>query len=328
MSAGQGWGAAGQRRGRPRSPGHVASRAQVIEKEQPQLTECEEPSIYSPAFPREKWQRKRTQVKIRVRARPLGSSGDSGERGPALSPQHPRPSPPSRDLPGCRPARCSPGPAPSSLGPAPGNQEPPPLPPLIRASDPSSPHPASSSASRPVTAPLPGSRSPHTGTRDLGWGSGKRPPLGPRSSCRGPAPTWARVPLSSCSCIHVVSRPRSHAVSSRQNVTSNHRASDTVVCEGRPQVLNGRFMYGPLDVVTLTGEKVRTRRSWPRVDPPPSSRPRTRRELSVPSIPDDSPPRPSSAQAPPHGPPRPLSPPGGRLHHDAAAVRQVDPLRH
>nr|XP_045003459.1 membrane-associated phosphatidylinositol transfer protein 1 isoform X3 [Jaculus jaculus] len=78
---------------------------QVIEKERPQLAECEEPSIYSPAFPREKWQRKRTQVKIR-------------------------------------------------------------------------------------------------------------------------------------------------------NVTSNHRASDIVVCEGRPQVLNGRFMYGPLDVVTLTGEKV------------------------------------------------------------------------
>nr|XP_048314537.1 membrane-associated phosphatidylinositol transfer protein 1 isoform X1 [Myodes glareolus]XP_048314538.1 membrane-associated phosphatidylinositol transfer protein 1 isoform X1 [Myodes glareolus] len=78
---------------------------QVIEKERPQLTEYEEPSIYSPAFPREKWQRKRTQVKIR-------------------------------------------------------------------------------------------------------------------------------------------------------NVTSNHRANDTVVCEGRPQVLNGRFMYGPLDVVTLTGEKV------------------------------------------------------------------------
>nr|XP_021525364.1 membrane-associated phosphatidylinositol transfer protein 1 isoform X2 [Aotus nancymaae] len=78
---------------------------QVIEKERPQVAECEEPSIYSPAFPREKWQRKRTQVKIR-------------------------------------------------------------------------------------------------------------------------------------------------------NVTSNHRASDTVVCEGRPQVLSGRFMYGPLDVVTLTGEKV------------------------------------------------------------------------
>ncbi|XP_038620968.1 membrane-associated phosphatidylinositol transfer protein 1 [Tachyglossus aculeatus] len=78
---------------------------QVIEKERPQLPEAEEPSVYSPAFPREKWQRKRTQVKIR-------------------------------------------------------------------------------------------------------------------------------------------------------NVTSNHRASDVVVCEGRAQVLSGRFMYGPLDVVTLTGEKV------------------------------------------------------------------------
>uniref|UniRef100_A0A452HWL0 DDHD domain-containing protein n=1 Tax=Gopherus agassizii TaxID=38772 RepID=A0A452HWL0_9SAUR len=78
---------------------------QVIEKERPQLAECEESSVYSPAIPREKWQRKRTQVKIR-------------------------------------------------------------------------------------------------------------------------------------------------------NVTSNHRASDVIVCEGRPQVLSGRFMYGPLDVVTLTGEKV------------------------------------------------------------------------
>ncbi|KAM9219772.1 membrane-associated phosphatidylinositol transfer protein 1 isoform 2-T2 [Dugong dugon] len=86
-------------------PSSCARWAGVIEKERPQVAECEEPSIYSPAFPREKWQRKRTQVKIR-------------------------------------------------------------------------------------------------------------------------------------------------------NVTSNHRASDTVVCEGRPQVLNGRFMYGPLDVVTLTGEKV------------------------------------------------------------------------
>lgn len=62
-------------RGNPRLPVHVASRTQVIEKEQPQLTECEEPSIYSPAFPREKWQRKRTQVKIRVWALPLAASG-------------------------------------------------------------------------------------------------------------------------------------------------------------------------------------------------------------------------------------------------------------
>lgn len=43
---------------------------------------------------------------------------------------------------------------------------------------------------------------------------------------------------------------------SLQNVTANHRASDIIVCEGKAQVLSGRFMYGPLDVVTLTGEKV------------------------------------------------------------------------
>ncbi|XP_074774423.1 membrane-associated phosphatidylinositol transfer protein 1 isoform X2 [Athene noctua] len=41
-----------------------------------------------------------------------------------------------------------------------------------------------------------------------------------------------------------------------RNVTANHRASDVIVCEGKAQVLSGRFMYGPLDVVTLTGEKV------------------------------------------------------------------------
>lgn len=55
--------------------------------------------------------------------------------------------------------------------------------------------------------------------------------------------------------MHLSSPVPAHPLS-HQNVTSNHRASDTVVCEGRPQVLNGRFMYGPLDVVTLTGEKV------------------------------------------------------------------------
>nr|XP_033776440.1 membrane-associated phosphatidylinositol transfer protein 1 isoform X2 [Geotrypetes seraphini] len=41
-----------------------------------------------------------------------------------------------------------------------------------------------------------------------------------------------------------------------RNVTSNHRANDVIVSEGQAQVLTGRFMYGPLDVVTLTGEKV------------------------------------------------------------------------
>lgn len=48
---------------------------------------------------------------------------------------------------------------------------------------------------------------------------------------------------------------------SLQNVTANHRASDVIVCEGKAQVLSGRFMYGPLDVVTLTGEKVLRGRS-------------------------------------------------------------------
>ncbi|XP_078063278.1 membrane-associated phosphatidylinositol transfer protein 1-like, partial [Mustelus asterias] len=41
-----------------------------------------------------------------------------------------------------------------------------------------------------------------------------------------------------------------------RNVAANHRASDVVVPVGGPQVLSGRFAYGPLDVVTLTGEKV------------------------------------------------------------------------
>jgi hypothetical protein len=41
-----------------------------------------------------------------------------------------------------------------------------------------------------------------------------------------------------------------------KNVTANHRANDIIVREGAPQVLTARFMYGPLDMVTLTGEKV------------------------------------------------------------------------
>lgn len=43
---------------------------------------------------------------------------------------------------------------------------------------------------------------------------------------------------------------------SLQNMTANHRVCDAIVCEGKAQVLTGRFMYGPLDMVTLTGEKV------------------------------------------------------------------------
>ena len=51
-----------------------------------------------------------------------------------------------------------------------------------------------------------------------------------------------------------------------QNVTANHRINDAVANEDGPQVLTGRFMYGPLDMVTLTGEKVKT---WGACGSPP-----------------------------------------------------------
>lgn len=50
-----------------------------------------------------------------------------------------------------------------------------------------------------------------------------------------------------------------------QNVTANHRVNDAVFTEGDSQVIAGRFMYGPLDMVTLAGEKVAARprlRTW------------------------------------------------------------------
>lgn len=48
-----------------------------------------------------------------------------------------------------------------------------------------------------------------------------------------------------------------------QNVTANHRVNDAVFTEDGAQMVTGRFMYGPLDMVTLTGEKVRNQK--PRV---------------------------------------------------------------
>lgn len=42
-------------------------------------------------------------------------------------------------------------------------------------------------------------------------------------------------------------------------MTANHRASDGVFTEDGAQTLTARFMYGPLDMVTLTGEKVSAR---------------------------------------------------------------------
>ncbi|XP_055684260.1 protein retinal degeneration B isoform X2 [Lutzomyia longipalpis] len=41
-----------------------------------------------------------------------------------------------------------------------------------------------------------------------------------------------------------------------KNVTANHRANDVIVKEGEPQKLLARFMYGPLDMITLAGERV------------------------------------------------------------------------
>ncbi|XP_043676418.1 protein retinal degeneration B isoform X1 [Vespula pensylvanica] len=41
-----------------------------------------------------------------------------------------------------------------------------------------------------------------------------------------------------------------------KNVAANHRANDVIVGEGVPQVLVARFMYSPIDVIALTGEKV------------------------------------------------------------------------
>lgn len=41
-----------------------------------------------------------------------------------------------------------------------------------------------------------------------------------------------------------------------KNATANHRANDVIVKEGSPQTLVARFMYGPFDMFTLTGEKV------------------------------------------------------------------------
>uniref|UniRef100_A0A8D2LIY3 Phosphatidylinositol transfer protein membrane associated 2 n=1 Tax=Varanus komodoensis TaxID=61221 RepID=A0A8D2LIY3_VARKO len=49
-------------------------------------------------------------------------------------------------------------------------------------------------------------------------------------------------------------RKRTHV--KLRNVTANHRVNDAIANEDGPQVLTGRFMYGPLDMVTLTGEKV------------------------------------------------------------------------
>uniref|UniRef100_A0A8B9KLU5 Phosphatidylinositol transfer protein membrane associated 2 n=1 Tax=Astyanax mexicanus TaxID=7994 RepID=A0A8B9KLU5_ASTMX len=57
------------------------------------------------------------------------------------------------------------------------------------------------------------------------------------------------------------SRPREKWMRKRthvkiRNVTANHRVNDAVFTEDAQKVVTGRFMYGPLDMVTLAGEKV------------------------------------------------------------------------
>ncbi|XP_041348927.1 protein retinal degeneration B-like [Gigantopelta aegis] len=41
-----------------------------------------------------------------------------------------------------------------------------------------------------------------------------------------------------------------------RNLQSNHRANDVIVLEDKPQVLSAKFMYGSLDISSLSGEKV------------------------------------------------------------------------
>lgn len=41
-----------------------------------------------------------------------------------------------------------------------------------------------------------------------------------------------------------------------RNGGANHRANDVLVKEGVPQILSARFSYGPLDMHSLSGERV------------------------------------------------------------------------
>lgn len=57
------------------------------------------------------------------------------------------------------------------------------------------------------------------------------------------------------------SQPREKWIKKRtsvklKNVAPNHRANDVIVGDGTAQRLSARFMYGPLDMITLAGERV------------------------------------------------------------------------
>ncbi|XP_058270775.1 PITP-less RdgB-like protein isoform X2 [Hemibagrus wyckioides] len=70
----------------------------------------------------------------------------------------------------------------------------------------------------------------------------------------GEADCCDSVPISPSSPREKWLRRRTHV--KLRNVTANHRVHDVIATEDGPQTLVGRFMYGPLDMVTLAGEKV------------------------------------------------------------------------
>ncbi|CAN8016717.1 unnamed protein product [Ixodes persulcatus] len=81
-----------------------------------------------------------------------------------------------------------------------------------------------------------------------------------RGDCAQPAPGGAPA-LDRDLAPFVPGQPREKWLRKRtsvkiKNVAANHRANDVIVKEGDPQLLSARFMYGPLDMVALSGEKV------------------------------------------------------------------------
>uniref|UniRef100_G3PA58 Membrane-associated phosphatidylinositol transfer protein 3 n=1 Tax=Gasterosteus aculeatus aculeatus TaxID=481459 RepID=G3PA58_GASAC len=78
--------------------------------------------------------------------------------------------------------------------------------------------------------------------------------VGKPSSLNQEADNLGTAPFSPSSPREKWLRRRTHV--KLRNVTANHRVNDVIATEDGPQTLVGRFMYGPLDMVTLTGEKV------------------------------------------------------------------------
>ncbi|CAN7986854.1 unnamed protein product [Ixodes hexagonus] len=81
-----------------------------------------------------------------------------------------------------------------------------------------------------------------------------------RGDCAQPPPGGAPA-LDRDLAPFVPGQPREKWLRKRTSVkikarSANHRANDVIVKEGDPQLLSARFMYGPLDMVALSGEKV------------------------------------------------------------------------